>query len=87
MKYFVYILENDKGRHYVGITTDPVRRLIEHNKGSAKSTLPFRPWKIIYIEEFESRSLALKREYFLKHIKGKREKAEIINKYSTANIK
>ena len=79
MKYFVYILENIKKRHYIGITTDPERRLLEHNKGNTRSTRPFRPWKLIYAEEHETRSEACKREWHLKHAIGYKEKLEIIN--------
>lgn len=81
MKYFVYIIENSNNRHYVGITTDPIRRAEEHNKGSAKSTRPFGPWKLIYTEEFDSRSEACKREWYLKHAKGRKEKMDIIKQY------
>ena len=81
MKYFVYMLENAKGRHYVGITTEPERRLIEHNKGSTKSTSPFSPWKMIYTEEFNSRADACKREWHLKNAKGRKEKLDIIKKH------
>ena len=73
------MIENASGRHYVGITTDVDRRLKEHNKGSAKSTRPFGPWKLIHTEEFLNRSEALKREYYLKHEKGKKEKQSIIS--------
>ena len=81
MKYFVYMIENESRRHYIGITTDPERRVKEHNRGSAKSTRPFGPWKLIYIEEFDSRSEACKREWYLKHTEGRKEKSEIIKKY------
>ena len=81
MKYFVYMLENAKGRHYIGITTDPIRRVAEHNKGSAKSTRPFGPWKIIYTEEFTTRREACKKEWFLKHSDGRKEKTSIIARH------
>ncbi|HOX40572.1 MAG TPA: GIY-YIG nuclease family protein [bacterium] len=81
MNYFVYILENSSGRHYTGITTDPKRRLVEHNSGNTKSTNPFRPWEMIYTEEFPDRQSACKREWYLKHPAGYKEKIEIIRKY------
>lgn len=83
-KYFVYILENASGRHYVGITTDPERRLVEHNSGSTASTRPFRPWKMIYVEEFGSRQEACRREWYLKHSNGTKEKLDIIVKHGEA---
>ena len=79
--YFVYMIEGRQGRHYVGITTDPERRLAEHNQGSAKSTRPFRPWKLIYAEQCESRQDACRREWHLKHAEGRREKEDIIEKF------
>lgn len=81
MKYYVYILENAGLRRYIGITTDPNRRLTEHNKGSAKSTRPFGPWKLIYSENFATRSDACKREWHLKHAKGRKEKLDIIQNH------
>ena len=82
MKYFVYILKSLKEkRFYVGFTIDLERRLLEHNEGNTKSTRPFRPWKLIYSESFESKSEAMRREWFLKHAKGRKEKLEIIKKY------
>ncbi len=81
MKYFVYMIENAKNRHYIGITTDARRRLEEHNNSGAKSTKPFGPWKLIYAEEFENRSEACKREWYLKHPKGYKEKRSIIDQF------
>jgi len=86
MKYFVYMIENSKGRHYIGITTDPERRVAEHNRGSAKSTRPFGPWKLIYTEEFATRSEACKREYSLKHAEGRKEKLNIISRFGRDHI-
>jgi putative endonuclease len=77
------MLENASGRHYTGITTDPVRRLLEHNAGSTASTRGFRPWKMIHTEEFDSRSKACKREWHLKHSKGQKDKLDIIEKHRT----
>ncbi len=75
------MLENADKRHYIGITTDPIRRLVEHNSGSTRSTRPFKPWKMIHTEEFDSRKEACKREWYLKHAKGYKEKLDIAKKY------
>jgi len=42
------------------------KRLKRHNAGSVKSTRPYRPWKLLGHEEYNSRSEAVKRERFLK---------------------
>ncbi len=71
--WFVYVLYSVRtGRLYTGITTDPARRLLEHNgvftKG-AKATRSGRPWQIVYSERVDTKSLALKREYAIKQLK------------------
>jgi len=82
MKHFVYILKSIRfKRYYIGYTVDVERRVVEHNIGNTKSTRPFKPWKLIYYEEYNNKSEAYKREWHLKHPKGYKEKLEIINKF------
>ncbi|MGE0090839.1 MAG: GIY-YIG nuclease family protein, partial [Bacteroidales bacterium] len=52
--------------YYKGYTTDYKRRLIEHNQGKSSYTSRKIPWKIIYVEEYDNKSDALKREKSLK---------------------
>ncbi len=40
-----------------------------HNLGVTKSTKSGRPWQIVYYEEYESKSEAIKREYIAKEVK------------------
>jgi len=81
-KYYVYIVECADGSYYTGYTTDVQRRINEHNYSikSAKYTRSRRPVKLIYVEEFESLSLALKREHAIKKLKRKAKKALIETK-------
>ncbi|MFI5163177.1 MAG: GIY-YIG nuclease family protein [Sphingobacteriales bacterium] len=51
---------------YVGMTSDLERRIDDHNKGYNKTTKPYRPFKVILIEEYETRPIARKREKYLK---------------------
>ena len=55
-KRFVYVLrsDSDRDRHYVGITSDPERRLEWHNHGPCGQTLRHRPWSFVVILEFPS---------------------------------
>ena len=70
--YLLYSPSFDK--IYIDQTEDIKRRLSEHNNGLlSKYTKRYIPWEIIYKEEFESRSEAMKREKELKSQKGKRK--------------
>ena len=71
MPYFVYILKSLKvERYYYGYTSDLQNRLIRHNEGMVKSSKANRPWDIHYVETFETKTEALKREKFFKSIDG-----------------
>jgi putative endonuclease len=79
--YFVYILKSIKtNRFYTGVTSDITERLKNHNKGGTRSTKPYRPWMIVYKEEYIDKSKAYKREYHLKSPKGYLEKKEIVSR-------
>ncbi len=71
--YVVYVLYSDRyNKIYVGQTEDLCRRIIEHNEGIlSKYTKRYKPWRVIYTEEHESRSEALKREKQLKSSRGR----------------
>ncbi|MEX2593071.1 MAG: GIY-YIG nuclease family protein [Anditalea sp.] len=70
--YIVYALQSDKdGRIYVGFTKNVAKRLMEHNSGKTTSTKGYRPWKVIYQENAETRIGARKREKYLKSGIGK----------------
>ena len=48
---YVYLLQSGRdGTYYVGWTTDPGRRLVEHNAGSARYTPRKTPWRLIGVE-------------------------------------
>ena len=66
----VYILQSEKnGRFYVGSTTDLNERIKKHSGGSVLSTKAYRPWKIVFRQEFESYSDARKAEIRVKKYK------------------
>ncbi len=71
MSHYVYILQSLKDQnYYVGETHDVAQRLIFHNTGKQRSTKYRTPFKIILIEKFENRQLALVREKEIKSWKG-----------------
>ncbi|MDD7363338.1 MAG: GIY-YIG nuclease family protein [Peptoniphilus sp.] len=68
-RHFVYILRCSDGTLYTGYTTDPTRRLDEHNRGrAAKYTRARRPVELVYVEEVADKSSGLKREYAIKQL-------------------
>ena len=55
------------GAFYTGWTTDPLRRLKAHNAGrGARYTKMHGPVALVYVEEVEDHSSALKRECEIK---------------------
>jgi putative endonuclease len=67
MKYYTYILQSLKnGDLYIGSTADIYSRLQRHNNVGIKSTKPYRPWKLLEYEQYNSRGEAVRRERFLK---------------------
>ena len=69
---FVYVLKSEiDNRLYVGLTQNVEKRLREHNSGKTRSTKGYRPWQLIYVEEYPNRPTARKREKYLKSGYGK----------------
>ncbi|MEX0720783.1 MAG: GIY-YIG nuclease family protein, partial [Balneolaceae bacterium] len=69
--YYAYILKSEShGTYYYGSADDVNKRLKQHNAGKVRYTKGRKPWKLHYVEEFESRSEARKREAFFKSIDG-----------------
>jgi putative endonuclease len=65
--YYVYIIEClQSGIFYKGSTSDYKRRLIQHNEGINKYTKNKGPWRLVFVQEFESQSEALIHEKKLK---------------------
>ncbi|HEY5713753.1 MAG TPA: GIY-YIG nuclease family protein, partial [Candidatus Gracilibacteria bacterium] len=69
--YSVYLIENEKGKIYIGCTAGLEKRLESHNRPAGPDwTQGKGPWKLIHKEPFPSESEALKRESHLKSLKA-----------------
>jgi len=71
MAWYVYLLNCADNTFYTGITTEPKRRLHEHNhddKKAAKYTRARRPLSMVYFEQCKSRSDAGSREYEIRKL-------------------
>jgi putative endonuclease len=69
--WYVYILRCADGTLYTGVTTDPERRLREHNAGGklgARYTRARRPVELAYQEQAANRAEACRREAAIKKL-------------------
>jgi len=83
MSWFVYIVKGRDGSLYTGITTNPPRRVLEHNsKTGAKSLRGRLPVVLIYKEKFPDQKSSAMREREIKS--WRREKKLKLIKYSAS---
>ena len=69
MPFYCYLLECSDGSYYCGWTTDLDKRVQVHSSGKgARYTRSRLPVKLVFSEEFDDRSSAMRREG---EIKGK----------------
>ena len=80
MPWYVYIIECRDKKLYTGITNNLHRRVQEHNGGyGCKYTLLRTPVRLVYSEQINSRSGALKREAEIKGF-SRLKKLSLVNK-------
>jgi putative endonuclease len=75
MPWTVYLARCRDGTLYTGVTTDPARRLAEHNAGcGAAYTRARLPVTLVYWEPAGDRSCALRREQAIRRLsRGEKE--------------
>jgi putative endonuclease len=79
--YYVYVIESKERFHYKGMTDNLERRLVEHNnKELSFWTKRGTEWKLIYKEEFDNKTEALKQEKWLKTGVGREYLKKILEK-------
>ena len=71
----------DHKKIYIGYSSDLDARMLSHNKRGKKGwTIKYRPWEVVYSQEFTTKAEAMKREKELKSAKGRAFIWEIIEK-------
>jgi predicted GIY-YIG superfamily endonuclease len=76
--WVLYVLKCGDGTLYTGITTDVLRRVQQHNDGTASRYTRSRlPVKLVHRERCRGRSSALKKEYAIKQLSRKEKEAYI----------
>ena len=79
--HYTYMVECGDGSLYSGYTTDVERRTKEHNQGKgAKYTRSRLPVRLVYYEEYETKTEAMRREYHLKQL-TRVEKLKLIKEF------
>ena len=69
-KYFVYILKCSDDSFYTGSTQDIEKRILRHTAGRGAKYLRGKlPIRLVYSEDFATRSEAMKRELEIKKLK------------------
>ena len=64
----LYIISTHIGTHYTGITNNLIRRWNEHITGKSSYLSKFVPKEVIYVEFFDSRKVAARKERSIKKI-------------------
>ncbi|QQY78969.1 putative endonuclease [Keratinibaculum paraultunense] len=84
---YVYILECADNTLYTGWTINLDRRIKTHNKGKAsKYTRARLPVKLVYLETFNSKIAAQRREWEIKQM-SRKDKLMLIKNQSKLNQK
>lgn len=79
--YYVYLIQCSDDSIYTGMTNDTERRFVEHKtKIGGHYTRSHQVEKIIYTEEFRTKSEALKREAQIKGWRREKKLALVKNK-------
>ena len=69
--FYTYVLMDESGELYTGLTRDLKRRLSEHNQNKSSATKGHR-WHCIYYEGCLEYADARRREKYLKKTQGQR---------------
>ena len=85
--FYVYILRCADGSLYCGYTNDVEKRFEKHKSGKgAKYTRSHLPLEVVYVEEFENKSDALKREHEIKSMTRPQKEKLVSSHYSEGDM-
>ena len=86
--FYLYIIKSSKdGSFYTGQCQDLEERVSRHNKGYTRSTKSKMSWHLVYCEQYDTRSEAIKRELYIKKQKSRLYINELISKEHCNTIK
>lgn len=79
MRGFVYILQSESGKFYIGSTTDVKKRLRAHELGHTQTTRNMHILKLVLVQEYRTLADARSIEKKLKCLKRKDYLEKIVN--------
>lgn len=80
MNFFYILYSNTLNQYYIGHTSEGLdERLRKHLSNHSGFTGKAKDWIVIYFEEFETKSLAYKRELEVKKWKSRLRVEKLIN--------
>jgi putative endonuclease len=66
-QFYVYVIWSEFHEvYYKGYSEDPIKRLEEHNGGKSEYTSRLIPWKLVFVQGFDTKKEALIRERSIK---------------------
>lgn len=72
--YHTYVLKSlEDNNLYIGSTCDLKRRFSEHQSGKVRSTSNRKPFELLFYEAYQNRSIAVRREKYLKSSDGHKD--------------
>lgn len=78
--WYTYVIQSLKdSKYYIGMTGNLEQRIVKHNAGATNCTRYRGPWKLVYFEQFQTKTEALKRERKIKSYKGGDAFKKLIN--------
>lgn len=78
---YTYIVKCRDGSFYTGWTNDIEKRIAAHNAGKgAKYTKSRRPVELVYLEKFETKEEAMRREFAIKRMDRRKKEQLILSK-------
>ena len=81
--HYTYMLRCKDNTYYTGYTNDLEKRIKAHNEGKgAKYTKGRRPVELVYYEEYEDKTYAMRREWEIKQL-ARKEKEKMIYEQKT----
>jgi len=72
MQFIIYVLNDNDGKLYKGLTNNLARRLAEHRRGKTITTRRMENIEIVYTEKYSNFGEARKRELYLKSAAGRK---------------